>query len=115
MKEVSEDKKTQFRWSKPMSKKLLKFLADEVKKGNRSNNTFKSSSFVAAADTISKKFNVKCLPDHVDNHLRTVKIAWGIIAKLRNQSGCGWDENLRMICMSPDVYNTFVEVWLPVF
>ncbi|KAJ8445045.1 hypothetical protein Cgig2_022565 [Carnegiea gigantea] len=48
-----------------------------------------SSSFVGAADMISKKFNVKCLPDHIDNHLRTVKIAWGIIAKLRNQSGCG--------------------------
>ncbi|KAJ8436442.1 hypothetical protein Cgig2_030954 [Carnegiea gigantea] len=109
MKEVSEDKKTQFRWSKPISKELLKFLADEVKKGNRPNNTFKSSSFVAAADTISKKLNVKCLPDHVDNHLRTVKTVWGIIAKLRNQSGCGWDENLRIIRMSPDVYNTYVE------
>ncbi|KAJ8427837.1 hypothetical protein Cgig2_012853 [Carnegiea gigantea] len=109
MKEVSEDKKTQFRWSKPMSKELLKFLADEVKKGNQPNNTFKSSSFVAVADTISKIFNVKCLPDHVDNHLRTVKTAWGIIAKLRNQSDCGWDENMRMIRMSPDVYNTYVE------
>ncbi|KAJ8429977.1 hypothetical protein Cgig2_009663 [Carnegiea gigantea] len=40
------------------------------------------SSFVAAADMISKKFNVKCLSNHFDNHLRTVKIAWGIIAKL---------------------------------
>jgi len=34
MKEVSEDKKTQFRWSNAMSKELLKFLADEVKKEN---------------------------------------------------------------------------------
>ena len=79
MKEVSEDKKTQFRWSKPMSKELLKFLADEVKKGNRPNNTFKSSSFVTVTDMISKKFNVKYLSDHVDNHLRTVETAWGII------------------------------------
>ncbi|KAJ8430947.1 hypothetical protein Cgig2_003226 [Carnegiea gigantea] len=109
MKEVSEDKKTQFRWFKPMSKELLKFLADEVRKENRPNNTFNFSSFVAVADTISKKFNVKCLPDHVDNHLRTMKTARGIIAKLRNQSSCGWDENMRMIRMSPDVYNTYVE------
>ncbi|KAJ8434383.1 hypothetical protein Cgig2_014230 [Carnegiea gigantea] len=92
-----------------MSKELLKFLADEVKKENQPNNTFKSSSIVAVVDTISKKFNVKCLPDHIDNHLRTVKTAWGIIAKLRNQSGCGWDENMRMIHMSPDVHNTYVE------
>uniref|UniRef100_A0A7C9CN93 Myb/SANT-like domain-containing protein n=1 Tax=Opuntia streptacantha TaxID=393608 RepID=A0A7C9CN93_OPUST len=109
MKEISEDKKTQFRWSKPMSKELLKFLADEVKKGNRPNNFFKTSSFVAAANMISKKFDIKYLPDHVENHLRIVKNAWGIIAKLRNQSGCGWDENMKMIRMSPDVYNTYVE------
>ncbi|KAJ8453132.1 hypothetical protein Cgig2_008016 [Carnegiea gigantea] len=61
------------------------------------------------ADTISKKFNAKCLPDHIDNHLRIVKTAWGIIPKLRNQSSCGWDENMRMIRMSPDVFNTYVE------
>ena len=104
---VGEDKKTQFRWAKPMLKELLRFLVDEVKKGNRPNNNFKSSSFVGAADMISKKFNVKCLLDHVDNHLRTVKTASGIIAKLRSQSGCPWDEMIRM---SPDVYNTYVEV-----
>jgi len=34
MKEVNEEKKTQFRWSKTMSKKLLTFLASEVQKGN---------------------------------------------------------------------------------
>ncbi|KAJ8445218.1 hypothetical protein Cgig2_024424 [Carnegiea gigantea] len=55
----------------PMSKKLLTFLANEVQKGNRPNNSFKSSSYVAAANAISKKFNVKCLPEHIDNHLKT--------------------------------------------
>ena len=88
-KEVNEDKKTQFRWSKPMSKELLRFLADEVKKGNRPNNNFKSSSFAGATDMISKKFNVKCLPDHVDNHLRTVKTAWGIIANFETNLAMG--------------------------
>ncbi|KAJ8424165.1 hypothetical protein Cgig2_032100 [Carnegiea gigantea] len=64
------------------------------------------SSFVAAADMISKKFNAKCRSDHVDNHLRTVKSAWGIIAKLRNQSDYGWDENMTMIHLSPDANPT---------
>jgi len=59
--EISKDKNTQFRWSKPMSKKLLKLLADEIKKGNRPNIFFKSSSFTAAANTISKNFDVKYL------------------------------------------------------
>ena len=82
MKEGCGDKKNQFRWSKPISKELLRLLADEVEKGNRPKNTFKSSSFVAIADMISKKFSVKCLSNHIDNHLRTIKTAWGIIGKL---------------------------------
>ena len=111
MKEVNEEKKTQFRWSKPMSKELLTFLANEVQKGNRPNNSFKSSSYVAAANAISKKFNVKCLPEHIDNHLKTVKNAWAVISKLRDKdSGFGWDDNLKMITASPTVYNTYTEV-----
>lgn len=50
----NEEKKGNFRWSKQMSKELLVFLAEEVRKGNRPNNTFKTSSFVAAAKNISK-------------------------------------------------------------
>ena len=34
MKEGCKEKRTQFHWSKPMSKELLRFLADEVKNGN---------------------------------------------------------------------------------
>ena len=89
MKEISEDRKTQFYWSKLMSKELLKFLADEIKKDNQLNNFFKFSSFVAASNMISKKFDVKCPLDHVDNHLRTVKIAWGIIANFETNPVVG--------------------------
>ena len=111
MKKVNEEKKTQFRWLKTMSKELLTFLASEVQKENRPNNSFKSSSFAAAANAISKKFNVKCLPEHIDNHLKTVKNAWGIISKLRDkESGFEWNDNLKMITVSPSVYDTYIEV-----
>ena len=82
MREVGKEKKTQIHLSKPMSKELLKFLANEVEKGNRLSNNFKSSSFVAPANTISKKFHGKCLSDHIDNHPRTMKIAQSIISQL---------------------------------
>jgi len=112
MKEVNEEKKTQFQWSKTMLIELLTCLASEVQKGNRPNNSFKSSSFAAATNVISKKFNVKCLPEHIDNHLKTVKNAWGIISKLRDEEfGFGWDDNLKMITISPSVYDTYIEVY----
>ena len=79
-----------------MSKEHLTFLASEVQKENRPNNSFKSSSFAVDANAISKKFNFKCFPEHIDNHLKTVKNAWGIISKLRdNESDFGWDDNLK--------------------
>ncbi|KAJ8432336.1 hypothetical protein Cgig2_020685 [Carnegiea gigantea] len=69
---------------------------------NRPNNSFKSSSFVATVNAISKKFNVKCFLEHIDNHLKTA-----VISKLRNkESGFGWDDNLKMIIVS---YNTYTD------
>ncbi|KAJ8434613.1 hypothetical protein Cgig2_025039 [Carnegiea gigantea] len=83
MKEVNEEEKTQFWWSKPMSKELLTFLANEVSKENRPNNSFKSSSYVAVANAISKK---------------------------DKEFDFGWDDNLKMITRSPTVYNTYADV-----
>ncbi|KAJ8428051.1 hypothetical protein Cgig2_027622 [Carnegiea gigantea] len=89
---------------------LLIFLANEVQKENRPSNSFKSSSYVATANAISKKFNVKCLPEYIDNHLKIVKNAWAVISKLRGkESGFGWDDNLKMITASPTMYNTYTE------
>jgi len=62
-------------------------LASEVQKEIRPNNPFKSSSFAAtvATNAMWKKFNFKYFPEHIDNYLKTVKNAWGIISKLRDK------------------------------
>ncbi|XP_056684478.1 uncharacterized protein [Spinacia oleracea] len=104
-----EEKKANFRWSKPMSKVLLEFLAEEVRKGNKSNNSFGTGSFVAAAKNISEVFHTTCIADHVENHMRTVRATWGIISKLRGTSGFGWDDNVKMVTVSPNAFNTYVQ------
>ncbi|KAF7128163.1 hypothetical protein RHSIM_Rhsim11G0013100 [Rhododendron simsii] len=88
---------------------LLEVLADEVKIGNRPNNTFRTSSFNRVSSVIFEKFNVECSSDHVEHHLRTVKTAWGIIAQLQDKSGFGWDDNMKMIIASPTVYTDHVQ------
>ncbi|KAI5554470.1 hypothetical protein BDE02_19G015500 [Populus trichocarpa] len=77
-----------------MSHILLEILADEALKGSKPSSTFKAKSF----------FNVQYEPKHVDNHLKTVKKEWGIITKLKNKSGFGWDDCLKMITVSKDAY-----------
>uniref|UniRef100_A0A2K1XCF9 Myb/SANT-like domain-containing protein n=1 Tax=Populus trichocarpa TaxID=3694 RepID=A0A2K1XCF9_POPTR len=99
-----------FTWSKPMSHMLLEILAEEALKGSKPSSTFKAESFVKVATEISQKFNVQCEPKHVDNHLKTVKKEWGIITKLKNKSGFGWDDCLKMITVSKDVYDEEVKI-----
>jgi hypothetical protein len=72
----------QFRWSKPMHILLLEILVDEVAKGNKPSNTFKPASFALVTKSISEKFGVECVLDHVDNRLRTTKSMWNIIGTL---------------------------------
>ncbi|KAI8528917.1 hypothetical protein RHMOL_Rhmol12G0185200 [Rhododendron molle] len=92
-----------------MERVLLEVLVDEVKIGNRPNNTFRTSSFNRVSSVIFEKFNVECSSDHVEHHLRTVKTAWGILAQLRDKSGFGWDDNMKMIIASPTVYTEHVQ------
>ncbi|KAL2894379.1 L10-interacting MYB domain-containing protein [Bienertia sinuspersici] len=106
---TKEEKKVQFRWSKNVSKELLEFLAEEVRKGNRSNNTFRTSLFVAATKVVSEKFQVNCTADYVENHMKTVRNTWATISIVRNNSGFGWSDNLKMITTSPIAYDTYIK------
>uniref|UniRef100_A0A803N088 Myb/SANT-like domain-containing protein n=1 Tax=Chenopodium quinoa TaxID=63459 RepID=A0A803N088_CHEQI len=87
---------------------------EEVRKGNRPNNTFRTCSFVVVAKKISEKFRTLCTADHVDNHMRIVRANWGIISKIRGNSGFGWDDTVKMVTSSNNAYNTYIQVkiWL---
>ena len=56
-----------------MERVFMEILADEAQKGNTPSNTFKTPAFARVAATIFEKFNVECSPNHVENHLRTIK------------------------------------------
>jgi len=94
-----------------MSHMLLEILAEEALKRSKHSSTFKAESFVKVAIEISQKFNVQCELKHVDNHLKTVKKEWGIITKLKNKIGFGWDDCLKMITVLKEVYNEEVKVY----
>ena len=93
-----------------MSHMLLEILVDEALKGNKPSSTFKAESFVKVATEISQTFNMQCEPKHVDNHLKTVEKKWGLTTQLKNKSGFGQDDCLKMITVSKDVYDEEVNV-----
>ena len=89
---------------------LLQILVDEALKGNKPSSTFKAESFAKVATKISQQFNVPYEQKHVENHLKTMKKEQGIITQLKNKSGFSWDDCLKMITVSKDVYDEEVNV-----
>ncbi|XP_031096848.1 uncharacterized protein LOC116001088 [Ipomoea triloba] len=94
----------QFRWTKPMEGVFLQILAEEANNPNNPTNNFRSSSFNRVASTISEQFNVACESKHVENHLKIVKNTWMMICKLKNLSGVGWEDSLKMITCDSATY-----------
>ena len=45
----------------------------------------------------------------MDNHFKTMKKEWRIITKLKNKSGFGWDDCLKMITVLKYVYDEEVK------
>uniref|UniRef100_A0A2N9GSH5 DDE Tnp4 domain-containing protein n=1 Tax=Fagus sylvatica TaxID=28930 RepID=A0A2N9GSH5_FAGSY len=103
-----EGKGCQFRWSTPMHVMLLDILEEEALKGNKPSNTFKPQSFARVAKEISERFGVTCIPDHVSNRLRTIRTTWKTIQTVRNNSGFGWDDNLKMITCDPKTQDEYL-------
>jgi len=103
----------QFRWLPPMHETILKILAQEAAKGNKSSNTFRAGSFALVAKEITTQFAVKCHLSYVENRMRTLRTMWSTIQNIRKKSGFGWDDNLKMITCDPKTYQEEVMVWLP--
>ncbi|XP_030473383.1 uncharacterized protein At2g29880-like [Syzygium oleosum] len=107
---ANDEKIKQFRWSKPMERVLLEILADEASKGNKPSSAFKPSSIARVVDTISERFGVHCQPEHVENHLKTMKSNWKTIQMIRGKSGFNWDDNLKMIIAGKKEFDEYVTV-----
>uniref|UniRef100_A0A803LET2 Myb/SANT-like domain-containing protein n=1 Tax=Chenopodium quinoa TaxID=63459 RepID=A0A803LET2_CHEQI len=58
---------------------------------------------------ISEKFQTNCTSEHVENHMKTVRNAWVAISTVQNNSGFGWNDNLKMVTASPTAYATYVK------
>ncbi|KAF3626009.1 hypothetical protein FXO38_29492 [Capsicum annuum] len=88
---------------------ILEILADEVKQGNKSTTQFKASSFNRISNAINEQLGMNFTSKHVENHLKTIRNTWSTIQTLLNKSDFGWDDNLKMITASPEVYAVHIQ------
>ena len=56
-----------------MHKTMLRILAQEAAKGNKSSSTFKAGSFGLIAKEITAQFGDECHPSYVENRMWTLR------------------------------------------
>lgn len=112
--ETSSSKKVNnnFRWTTSMSKYLQKSLVEQVSYGMKVDKSFKRPAFVAVARAVGEKFKVICSDSNVENHLRTLKTKYATIKRLKELSGVGWDNEMKMITMDEDAFHEHITVSL---
>ncbi|XP_039133187.1 uncharacterized protein LOC120270229 [Dioscorea cayenensis subsp. rotundata] len=84
-------------------------MASQVEQGFKVDKGFKPQAFHAAIIAIKNGFGVKVTEANVTNHLRTIRKLWARINKLKELSGMGWDNRLKMIIMGESEFRNYVQ------
>jgi hypothetical protein len=94
-----------------MSHMLLEILAEDALKGSKPSSTFNQNLLLRWLQKLVKSSTCNVSLSIWTIISRLWKKNGGIITKLKNKSGCGWDDCLKMITVSKDVYDEEVKVW----
>ncbi|KAH7655576.1 Myb/SANT-like domain-containing protein [Dioscorea alata] len=98
------------RWTSTESRFFIRFMASQVEQGFKVDKGFKPQAFHAAIKAIKQEFGIIVTESNVSNHLRTIKKRWARIKKLKELSGMGWDDGLKMIIMGESEYKNYIKI-----
>ncbi|XVF04897.1 hypothetical protein REPUB_Repub05bG0124600 [Reevesia pubescens] len=98
-----------FQWSSEMDRCLAKLLAEQVKKGNKTDNGLKPAAYMGALTVINTKFGLDLTKEHLRNRLKIWKKQFGILKELLSQKGFQWDEKRRMVVADASVWNDYIK------
>ncbi|PPD75367.1 hypothetical protein GOBAR_DD27706 [Gossypium barbadense] len=103
----AKDKGNYFQWSSAMDCCLAKLLAEQVRKGNKTDNGLNPVAYMGALAVINKKFGLDLTKEHLMNRLKTWEKQFGILKELLAQSGFKWDEKQRMVVADACVWKDY--------
>lgn len=100
------------RWTPAESRYFIRFMANQVEQGLKVDKGFKPQAIQGAIRAMKDMFGVLVTEGNVGNHLRTIRKRWARIKKLKDMSGVGWDNNLKVIIMGEAEYREYIQVYL---
>ncbi|MBA0658141.1 hypothetical protein Goklo_010374 [Gossypium klotzschianum] len=103
----AKDKGNYFQWSSAMDCCLAKLLAEQVRKGNKTDNGLNPAAYMGVLAVINKKFGLDLTKEHLMNRLKTWEKQFGILKELLAQRGFKWDEKQRMVVADACVWKDY--------
>ena len=100
------------RWTSSESRYFIRFMASQVEQGFKVDKGFKPQTIQAAIRALKDTFGVTVTEANVSNHLRTIRRRWARIKKLKDMSGVGWDDSLKIIVMGEAEYIEYIKVFV---
>ena len=97
-------------WTPAMDQFFIELMLDQVKRGNKTENTFNKQAW----NDMLALFNEKFGPQHGKRVLRhRYKKLWKYysdITILLKQNGFSWDETQQMVAADDDVWDAYLKV-----
>ncbi|XP_039115173.1 uncharacterized protein LOC120250420 [Dioscorea cayenensis subsp. rotundata] len=85
-------------------------MASQVEQGLKVDKGFKPQALHASIIAMKNEFGIIVTEANVNNHLRTIRKRWARIKKLKELSGMGWDNRLKMIIMGESEFKNYIKI-----
>ena len=78
--------------------------------GKAADNGLKKEAWEQIKQNMNEKFNINYSIDQLKTAEKGLKKKYGIVKKLQDQSGFGWNPVTQTVVAEPDVWNAYVAV-----
>lgn len=91
---------------------LIARLQNQVTQGRRAESGFKKEAWAEVTTEFNKNFRTDFTREQLKNHFQTLKTSYGIVWKLLDRSGFGWDDTSKTVTAEPREWNAYIAVRL---
>ncbi|KAA8532000.1 hypothetical protein F0562_006858 [Nyssa sinensis] len=106
---ASRSSQSRAKWTTSLTKILVELMVDQVRKGNRQNNSFSKKAWKYMCDEFYKKTGLKWDKEQLKNRYAFLRKQHNIVKLLLDQSDFIWDEATGAIVAKDEVWDNYTK------
>ncbi|XP_058098992.1 uncharacterized protein LOC131243562 isoform X1 [Magnolia sinica] len=96
-------------WTPDMDSCLTELMVEQVHRGRKIDHNFKKEAFAEVSEEFEKRTGIELHKDNIKNKLKTWRRQYLHVKELLNHSGFGWDDSLKKVFASHDVWKEYLK------